>query len=287
MLQTLSTNKGDHVLFHKNKVGCWLLIVCMACLCCSCATWKESKISQAEADEFHGDHHVFWPYANAGFAAADKRDWAASQHWYLRAYRNTGMNLALQEDSSVKSLMFGASADLANTGEIKAYVSKLDELTPLPGSGESTNDVLDTAMNYQRSLAAYDWGRATGRLGAYKDAERAFWYSLQLEKTRNVPEKDKLVASRYYELARLYHALGKQKEAIQCYRDALATTDKRSIRIDPIGFAAVLDEFASYLNEAGQTNEAISFRAQSIELRRNNPGKDAKFKLEPYPILKP
>lgn len=182
--------------------------------------------------------------------------------------------------------MFGLSADVADAGKIEAYALKLDELTPLPGTGGSTNDILDTAMNYQRSLAAYNWARAAGRLGEYEAAEQAFLYSLQLEKIRSVPEKDKLVASRYYELAWLYHAWGKQKESIQCYRDALAATDKRGIRLDPIGFAAVLDEFASYLSEAGQHSEADDYKKQSDELRKANPGSEAKFILEPYPVLK-
>ena len=285
-LQIMRTNRGHDVRSHKNKTGCWLLILCMACLCSSCATWEKSKIDEAEMREFHGDHHVFWPYAKAGFAAAGNGDWAASQHWYLRAYRNTGMDLAPREDSPAESAMFGLSADLADKEKIVTYASELDGLTPLPGAGEHAGDILDTVMNYQRSLAAYDWARATGRLGAYEDAERAFWYSLRLEKTRNVPEQAKLMASRYYELARLYHAWGKPMEAIQCYRDALAITDQRAIKSDPIGFATVLDEFASYLNEAGQTNEAAVFRQQSSQLKSNHPGKTAKFKPDPYPVSK-
>lgn len=271
---------------HKNKRGYWLFIAYVACFCSSCVTWERAKTAEAERYEFHGDHHVFWPYAHAGSSAAAKGDWAMSQHWYMRAYRNTGMDLAPREDSPLMSILFGLSADLAATGKIKAYASKLDELTPAPGTGASTNDILDTAMNYQRSLAAYNWARATGKRGAYGDAERAFWYSLQLEKIREVPEQNKLVASRYYELARLYHAWGKPREAIRCYRDALATTDQRVMTYDPIGFATVLDEFASYLNEAGDTNEAAGFRWQSAELRRINPGKVAGFKPEPYPISK-
>jgi tetratricopeptide (TPR) repeat protein len=282
----MSTNKGDDIRSHKIKTGCWLLLICLAGLCSSCATWEKSRIDEAERSEFHGDHHVFWPYANAGFAAAADADWAATQHWYLRAYRNTGMDLLPRQDSPSETAMFGLSADLADKDKIVAYASELDGLTPLPGTGEHAGDMLDTAMNYQRSLAAYDWARATGRLGAYAEAERAFWYSLQLEKTRNVPEPEKLTASRYFELARLYHAWGKPKEAIQCYHAALAITDQRAIKSDPVGFATVLDEFASYLNEAGQTNEAAGFREQSTKLRSDNPGKAARFKLDPYPLSK-
>ena len=271
----------------KNKAGSWLLIVCLVFLCNGCATWEQSKIDRAELREFHGDHHVFSPYAEAGLSASAKGDWATAQHWDLRAYRNTGMNLAPRQDSPAESALFGLSADLMDSDKIKAYASELDELTPLPGTGVDTNEVLDTAMNYQRSLAAYNWARATGMLGAYENAERAFWYSLQLEKTRNVGTQEKLIASRYYELARLYHAWGKPENAILCYRAALAATNPQAAQRDPIGFAAVLDEFASYLNQAGQTNESARLREQSEELRKNNPGKHAKFMPAPYPTSKP
>jgi len=234
-------------------------------------------------EEFHGNHHVFWPYANAGFSANRNGDWATAAHLYLRAYRNTGMVLAPREDSVVKSMLFGLSADLTETSKIHAYALKLDDLTPLPGVGPATNDVLDTAMNYQRSLAAYNWARQTGHWGNFKDAERAFLYSLHLEETRDWPERDKLTASRHYELARLYHAWGKSELSIQHYRRALEINQQMVKEMDPVGFANVLDEFSNYLDEAGQTNEASQIKMQSIELRKNNPNKVAKFNPEPYP----
>ena len=284
-LQRTRTDAG--IPRQKSMAARWLLLICMSCLCSSCASWEEYKVDSAEMSEFQGNHYVFWPYANMGFAAAAKRDWPATQHWYLRAYRNTGMDLLPSGYLSMNETGPGSVADRINFEKSRDYASELDGLTPIPGTGESANDVLDTAMNYQRSLAAYDWARATGRMGEYENAERAFLYSLHLEQTRDLGSKNKLIASRYYELARLYHAWGKRSEAIQYYREALTATDQGTIQSDPIGFAEVLDEFASYLNEAGQTNEASGFRQQSAELRRNNPGKKAKFGPDPYPASKP
>ena len=68
--------------------------------------------------------------------------------------------------------------------------------------------------------------------------------------------------------------------------DRERSTDKQAIQRDPIGFSGVLDEFASYLDEAGQTNEAAIFQQQSTDLKKNNPGKKAGFKLHPYPTAK-
>lgn len=281
-LQSTHTHAGTPP--QKSRTACWLLLICLACLCSSCAAWKEYQIDRLEMDEFQGNHYVFWPYADAGRAASEAGDWAASQHWYLRAYRNTGMNLL--PSPYVQETDLGSMPDRFNFEKSRDYASELDGLTPIPGTGESVNDKLDATMNYQRSMAAYDWALAAGMMSEYENAERAFLYSLRLEQTRDVWSTNKLIASRYYELARLYHAWGKQPEAIQYYREALAVTDKQATQRDPIGFAGVLDEFASYLNEAGQTNEAAVFQQQSAGLRKNNPGKKARFKLHPYPTAK-
>ena len=136
-------------------------------------------------------------------------------------------------------------------------------------------------MNYQRSLAAYDWARAAGHLGDFAGAEQAFLYSLRLEEIRN--ESDKHLPMRHYELARLYHAWGKSDLSIQHYRQALAATDKGIKDTDPIGFAGVLTDFSICLGEAGQTNEAVQLKKEADELCKNNPGIKAKFRPEPYP----
>lgn len=197
------------------------------------------------------------------------------------------MSLAAREDSQLKIALIGRGADIFNGQKVQAYAAKLDELTPAPGTGEVTNEVLDTAMNYQRSMAAYDWARATGRLGDFAGAEKAFLYSLQLEKTRDVPERDRLLPSRYFELARLYHAWGKREQAIQSYRDAFATLDERATRAilkhDPISFADVLEEFSSCLEESGHNDEATQLRVRSADIRTANPNKKAAFRADPYP----
>ena len=66
------------------------------CLATGCRTINERlteyRAHEAEIAEFHG-RTEFWGHANAGFLALEKRDYAAAQCHYLRAYRNTGVPL--------------------------------------------------------------------------------------------------------------------------------------------------------------------------------------------------
>lgn len=282
----LVNHNGKNLFGMPSNISIWLLILGMGYLTTSCAILNENAyVPNAEISELHGSRHVFWPYANAGMLAVEKGDHATARQLYLRAYRNTGLVLAdapPSQDSTIRNMMFGQAANLTDISKAHDYAEKLDTLTPLPGVGQATNDVLDTAMNYQRSLAAYDWARQAGRLGDFEGAERAFLYSLHLEEIRDVPERDKLIAPRHYELARLYHAWGKLEPSIQHYRNAMALTDERTKKWDPIGFADVLDEFSAFLDEAGQSTEALQIKKQSDELRKNNLGKKTKFQPEPY-----
>jgi len=175
-------------------------------------------------------------------------------------------------------MMFGQVANLSDGSKAHAYAQKLDGLTPLPGVGSATNDVLDAAMSYQRSMAAYDWALDAGHLGDFEAAERALLYSMRLEESRST----EWIASRHFELARLYYAWGKPGLSTEHYRKALPLVSGKK-KSDPIGYALVLDDFAVVLVENGESVEASQIRKQSDELRKNNPEKKAKFQPEPYP----
>ena len=122
--------------FIVGKAGRWLPILSLAGVCVSCSTvgqaWEESKIDDAEMKEFHADHHVFWPYANVGYAAADRGDWGTAKLMYLRAYRNTGIVLTSRGDSPLASALFGLSADAVETSKIEAYARKTGRVDTAP-----------------------------------------------------------------------------------------------------------------------------------------------------------
>jgi tetratricopeptide (TPR) repeat protein len=269
------------------RLHSWFAAATLGWLCVSCASvQRESNIADAEQREFHGDNHVFGAYFNAALEAAKSGDRVTAKKYFLRAYRNTGIVLQPAADSRIQKAVLGKTADLGNFSEVLASANQLDSLTPPPGTGPVTNDVLDAAINGQRSLAAYDWALAAGHLGDFEGAERALLYSLHLEEIRAVNPHDKLLASRHFELARLYHAWGKTELYLQHYRAAMAATDKEMLKSDPIGYANILDEFSALLTEAGLSNEASQIRAQSAEIRRKNPDRKAIYTFENYPKLK-
>ena len=266
----------------RHKIDNWLLILSLGCFTVSCAVVNDnSNVTSAEISELHGYHDVFWPYANAGFRAAKHGDHVMAKKLYLRAYRNTGVVLAeapAPKDTTARNMMFGQAANLADVSEVQAHADQLDALTPLPGVGLATNDVLDAAMSYRRSLATYDWARETGFLGKFEDAERAFLYSLHLEESRG----SEFIASRHFELARLYDAWGKFGLSMGHYRKAFPLVG--GIKgYDPIGYSMALNDFAAVLDENGKSAEASQIRKQSDELKKNNPGEKAGFQPAPYP----
>jgi tetratricopeptide (TPR) repeat protein len=278
-------HNGKNIFGMRYKICICLLVLGVGYLATSCAMLDNNdNVGDAEISELHGDHHVFWPYENAGFSAAERGDRITARQLYLRAYRNTGLALAgapPSQDSTIRNMMFGQAANLTDVSKAHAYAEKLDALTPLPGAGQSTNDILDTAVSYQRSMAAYNWALNAGHLGDFEAAEQAFLYSLRLEESRK-SEFIAFIASCHFELARLYDAWGKPGLSIEHYRNALPLVSGY-IKFDPLGYAMVLDDFAAVLDEAGQSVEASQIRKQSDELRKNNPGKKARFQPEPYP----
>lgn len=263
---------------------CWLLILTFGCLCASASDLDNADPVFAE---YSGNHYVFEPYFKAGEKAEKKHDWVGAQHAFLRAYRNTGMTLAPTEKDLKQALLgalLGVGGNLFGRQKFNSYAEKLDKLTPLPGTGAVTNDVLDGPMSWRRSLAAYSWGRATGHLGDFAGAETAFRYSLRLETTTVYP-RDRSIAPRYFELARLYTAWGKPALAVESYRAAFSALPPEHVLLksDPIGYADTLEEFAGCLEKSGQTTEAAQHRTRATEIRAANPKKKAKFRAEPYP----
>ncbi|HEX7652329.1 MAG TPA: tetratricopeptide repeat protein [Verrucomicrobiae bacterium] len=242
---------------------------------------QQANLSQVMVAEYQGDHSVFVEYITMATQAADLEDWPTSYLYNLRAYRNTGIQVLAREEPPLYQSLLEGKGNPWLIAQAEQYVLKLDALTPLPGTGSVTNDLLDANTNYCRSWAAYNWAIAAGHLGDFAGAEKAFLYALQLEEARG--DSDHLVASRYFELARLNHAWHRPQIALRYYRQALDRVRPSTIEHDPIGYATVLQEYASYLSEDGQAEAAAIQFAAATRLREEHPHTKAKFILLPYP----
>ncbi|MFN7139633.1 MAG: hypothetical protein ACK4UN_09855, partial [Limisphaerales bacterium] len=219
-----------------------------------------TSVRTSTSAEYHG-HSEFWPYANAGYHAAGKGNYAEAQKMYLRAYRNTGVLLLstpppAKEPPTLGRAFFGMIPELLELGDAQQYVEQLDTLTPLPGQNLIPDEVLNHITNYWRSLASYNWALYAARLGQFAEAEVAFRYSLELEKIRDPRNEEQVRPSRHFELARLYRVWGRTESSIKEFRLGFQTVSPQIRRIDPIGFAYVLDEYADVLKLAGQVEQS-------------------------------
>jgi tetratricopeptide (TPR) repeat protein len=133
------------------------------------------------------------------------------------------------------------------------------------------------------AAALYNYGLAAGQLGDLPKAEENFRRAMALdEKTEG--KKGPHSIKRLLELARLYQAWDKNDLSRETYEKAFPIVNKYDAdKEDPIGFATVLDDYASVLEKLDLHAEATAARAQAAEVRRANPGKAAITKIRHYP----
>jgi tetratricopeptide (TPR) repeat protein len=157
---------------------------------------------------------------------------------------------------------------------------------------ERSGDLTLARQNYSRAYAnaqmgnlgpkpeaysLYEWSRVTGYLGMYADAEKGFNDVLSLiDKSEGKAENLRTPA--LLELARLLHDTNQHDKAIPIYQKATAELDKGDItRVDPIGYALVLDDYAQSLRASGNVKLADEVTVRSASIKEANKGITAKF----------
>lgn len=134
----------------------------------------------------------------------------------------------------------------------------------------------------KEAYACYEWARVTGYLGMYADAEKGFVDALTLiEKAKG--EADKLRPPALSEYARLLHDTGQHAKAVPIYEKADSELQKLDIlKIDALGYAAFLDDYAGSLNEAGLGDRAAAILARSAAIRLEHKGETPHFEARRY-----
>jgi tetratricopeptide (TPR) repeat protein len=157
---------------------------------------------------------------------------------------------------------------------------------------ERSGDLALARQNYSRAYAnaqmgnlgpkpeaysLYEWSRVTGYLGMYPDAEKGFNDVLSLiDKSEGKAEN--LRTPTLLELARLLHDTNQHDKAVPIYQKATSELDKGDItRVDPIGYALVLDDYAQSLRASGNAKLADEVTARSVSIKEANKGMTAKF----------
>jgi tetratricopeptide (TPR) repeat protein len=128
----------------------------------------------------------------------------------------------------------------------------------------------------------YELARVTGYAGDYSDSEKAFSDVLALIQKAN-GEADKLSAPALAEYSRLLHDTGQHQKAIPVYEKAIVELEKVGIESsDPLGFAALLDDYAGSLAAAGLSERATSVSARSSALKAKHPNETPHFEPRRY-----
>jgi tetratricopeptide (TPR) repeat protein len=128
----------------------------------------------------------------------------------------------------------------------------------------------------------YEVARVAGYAGDYGESEKAFLEVLSLiQKSKG--EADKLSAPALAEYSRLLHDTGQHQKAIPVYEKAITELEKVGIESsDPLGFAALLDDYAGSLAAAGFSERATSVSDRSSTLKAKQPNETPHFESRRY-----
>jgi hypothetical protein len=133
------------------------------------------------------------------------------------------------------------------------------------------------------AYAVYEYARVSGYAGDTRVSEEAFGESFKMIEASS-GRADKLRAPARSEYARFLNDQGRYREAAAQFKIADAELQTRDIeRIDPIGYAELLEEYRATLAKSGQASQAAKIGAKEKSLRARHPAQSARFKPKPYP----
>ncbi len=141
-----------------------------------------------------------------------------------------------------------------------------------------TNADIGKADDRTTAVYAYEYGRASGAICDWKEAEHGLLKALELDKKTNGP-----VHMSLYELARMYRAQGMHEKAEEYF----VKTDEKMKAVnaeerDPIGYADFLKEYAQNSNSLGKATEASRLTSLETKIRKTHPGKTRNGDRTPY-----
>ncbi len=135
---------------------------------------------------------------------------------------------------------------------------------------------------YAEASYLYEYARVTGYAGEYAESSQAFTEVLALiDKVKG--EADKLRPPALAEYARLLHDTGQHEKAVPIFEQAAAALEKVGTEsIDPLGYAALLDDYAESLTAAGLAERASGISAKSTALKTGHKNAPQPFEARRY-----
>lgn len=126
-----------------------------------------------------------------------------------------------------------------------------------------TNAQLGKADDRVTAVYAYEYGRSSGVICDWIEAERGLKSAFELDEKMGGPIHMSLV-----ELARMYHAKGDLAMSQMYFQKAKQVLDNlQADTRDSIGYANILNEYAEVLSAQGKLSEANALTKRELEIR--------------------
>ena len=128
------------------------------------------------------------------------------------------------------------------------------------------------------AVYAYEYGRTSGAICDWAEAERGLLTAYELDKKNNGPVHMSMV-----ELARMYHAQGNIEKSEEWFVLAKSELDRiQADTRDAIGYADILSEYAEVIAKLGKREDYESIRKRESEIRSVFPGRNSGHEQTPY-----
>lgn len=141
-----------------------------------------------------------------------------------------------------------------------------------------TNANLGKAEDRVTAVYAYEYGRASGAICDWTEAERGLLKALELDKKTQGPVHMSLV-----ELARMYHASGALDKSESFFRQAKEALDEKQLDTrDAIGYATLLREYSDLLIKLDKLPEAEKLKRRALEIETVFKDRESGHEQTPY-----
>jgi tetratricopeptide (TPR) repeat protein len=149
----------------------------------------------------------------------------------------------------------------------RMYLSRAIGNAKLGGAGPRTT-----------SLITYEYGRASGVVCEWAEAEKSLKTSYELDLDHDGPYWMPMVELTRMSRAQKDHqkALGYYSELMPILKDIQAETQ------DPLGYADILEEYAESLEQTGSPEKGTKLKERAKQLRETFPGMVAHTEKTPY-----
>lgn len=130
----------------------------------------------------------------------------------------------------------------------------------------------------QVAIALYEYGRSSGVICDWIEAERGLTESLQIDRRVKGPVSMSLV-----ELARLNLAQSKYDRAKDYFAQAFAIFAGTDVETtDPLGYADALDEYSTSIEKSSSPEATQQYRQRAAQLRATFPKGQSHTDITPY-----